>query len=221
MPSGPTRLIDSEKMKADRFTIGDPRYPAGVTSHLGNGAPKTITASGDLAVLRRKTLGLFCSVKCPGNLIVQTYDLAQKLRAAGVTVIGGFHSPMERECLRILLRSPHRVIVCPARGLPKQVPPEFRKALAEGRMLLLSSFADSVRRADEEAAQQRNRFVAALAHKIFVAYAATNSKTEFFCREIIAWSKPLYTFAGAANENLIALGARPINPNAFSREHLG
>src|SRR5437773_3501204 len=221
MPSGPTRLIDSEKMKADRFTIGDPRYPAGVTSHLGNGAPKTITASGDLAVLRRKTLGLFCSVKCPGNLILQTYDLAQKLRAAGVTVIGGFHSPMERECLRIFLRSPHPVIVCPARGLPKRVPPEFRRPLEQGRLLLLSPFSDTVSRADEETAHQRHRFVAALADKIFVAYAAPNSKTEFFCREIIAWRKPLFTFAESASENLLAVGARPINPKDFAREQPG
>src|SRR5205809_5885525 len=143
--------------------LADPRYPAALQTHLGHSAPAAIEALGDLHILQRKSLALFCSVKCPGNLIVQTYDLAQKLRAAGVTVIGGFHSPMERECLRILLRSPHPVIACPARGLPKRVPPEFRKALAQGRLLLLSSFADTVRRADAEAAQQRNRFVAALA----------------------------------------------------------
>jgi len=208
-------------MEINRLSLDDPRYPTGLKVCLGNAAPQTITAAGDLSVLRPETFALFCSVKCPGNLILQTYDLAQKLRAAGVTVIGGFHSPMERECLRILLRSPHRVIACPARGLPKRVPPEFRKALAEGRMLLLSSFADTVRRADEEAAQQRNRFVAALADKIFVAYAASNSKTEFFCGEIIAWNKPLYTLADAANENLLVLGAKPIDSHAFTRERLG
>src|SRR2546430_15639221 len=54
------------------------------------------------------------------------------------------------------------------------------KALAEGRLLLISSFADTVRRADEEAARQRNRVVAALADKIFVAYAAPHGKTEIF-----------------------------------------
>ena len=128
---------------------------------------------------------------------------------------------MERQCLAILLRSPHPVIVCPARSLPRRVPPEFRQPLEEGRLLLLSPFAVAVNRADEETARHRNRVVAALADQIFAAYAAPNSKTEFFCREIIAWSKSLYTFAGVANENLLALGARPINPNAFSREHLG
>lgn len=50
---------------------------------------------GDLNILNQQSLALFCSVKCPGNLILQTYDLAQRLRKSGVTVIGGFHSPME------------------------------------------------------------------------------------------------------------------------------
>jgi predicted Rossmann fold nucleotide-binding protein DprA/Smf involved in DNA uptake len=195
----------------------DVRYPVALTTHLGDRAPELVSALGNLEILQRKTLALFCSVRCPGNLIVQTYDLAHKLRRAGVTVIGGFHSPMERQCLAILLRSPHPVIVCPARSLPKRVPPEFRRPLEEGRLLLLSPFADAVNRADEESARQRNRFVAALADQVFAAYAAPNSNTEFFCREIIAWRKHLYTWAGDANENLLSLGAKPINPDDLSR----
>ena len=199
----------------------DLRYPVALTTHLGDRAPELVSVIGNLEILQRKTLALFCSVRCPGNLIVQTYDLAHKLRRAGVTVIGGFHSPMERQCLAILLRSPHPVIVCPARSLRKRVPPEFRQPLEEGRLLLLSPFAVAVNRADEETARHRNRVVAALADQIFAAYAAPNSNTEFFCREILAWRKPLYTLAGDANENLLALGAKPINPNDLSRAQLG
>src|SRR2546426_4549570 len=131
-------------MELNCLNLDDPRYPAGLKLCLGHDAPQAITAHGNLEVLRRKTLALFCSVKCPGTLILQTYDLAQKLRNAGVTVIGGFHSPMERECLRILLQSPHPGIVCPARGMPTRLPPEFRRPLAEGRLLLLSPVADTV-----------------------------------------------------------------------------
>jgi len=198
----------------------DVRYPVALNTHLGGRAPELISVLGNLEILKRKTLGLFCSVRCPGKLIVQTYDLAHKLRHAGVTVIGGFHSPMERQCLATLLRSPHPVILCPARGLPKRVPAEFRLPLEEARLLVLSPFADSINRADGETASQRNRFVAALADQIFAAYAAPDSNTERFCQEILAWRKPLYTFADAANENLLALGAQPINPNDLSRAQL-
>jgi len=199
----------------------DLRYPAALRTCLGDRAPERVSALGNLEVLQRKTLALFCSVRCPGNLIVQTYDLAHKLRRAGATVIGGFHSPMERQCLAILLRSPHPVIVCPARSLPKRLPAEFRQPLEERRLLLLSPFDETINRADEETARQRNHFVAALADRIFAAYAAPNSHTEWFCHEILAWRKPLLTFAGRANENLLALGAKPINPNDLSQAQPG
>ncbi len=73
-------------------------------------------------MLDRPKVVLFCSVKCPGKLILNTYDLAKRFRDEGVSVISGFHSPMEQECLRILLRSPHPVIWCLARGVYRKLP---------------------------------------------------------------------------------------------------
>src|SRR5690348_12573481 len=106
------------------------------------GAPQAITARGDLAILQRPALALFCSIACPGDVILQTYDLARDLRDAGVTVAGGFHAPMERECLHLLLRGTQPIVVCPAR--------EWRAPLAEGRLLLLSPFGEGSRRATAE-----------------------------------------------------------------------
>ncbi len=77
----------------------DPNYPSALQQHLGKDAPDTITAIGNLDILRHNSTAFFCSTKCPGDLIVKTYDLAQILRDAGMTVISGFHSPMEREGL--------------------------------------------------------------------------------------------------------------------------
>ena len=74
---------------------------------------------GDVEILKRPKVGLFCSVKCPGKLILETYDLCRRFRDEGIIVASGFHSPMEEECLRILLRSPHPVVWCLARGLFK------------------------------------------------------------------------------------------------------
>ena len=193
----------------ERISIhsADANYPAPLRKHLGHHAPAQLFALGNLDILQTRPMALFCSVKCPGNLVLQTYDLAQKWRDRGVTVISGFHSPMERECLNILLRSPHPVIICPAHRLPRRVEPEFKRPLDEGRLLMLSAFADSIKRATVETAHQRNRIVAALAEKVFVAYAEPNGKTEFFCREIVSWRKPLHTLQGDANQNLTALGA--------------
>jgi predicted Rossmann fold nucleotide-binding protein DprA/Smf involved in DNA uptake len=198
----------------------DPHWPHLLAKHLGHHAPAQVSAVGNLDILQTKPVALFCSVKCPGNLILQTYDLAQKWRDQGVTVISGFHSPMERECLNILLRSPHAVIICPARNLPRRIEPEFKRPLDEGRLLLLSAFPDSIKRPTIETAHQRNRVVAALAERIFVAYAQPDSKTEFFCREVIAWGKPLCTLDSTVNAGLIALGARAVAPETYDHPNL-
>ena len=190
---------------------GDPVYPSILPSILGKNAPLRIATLGNLDILKHKPLALFCSVKCPGNLILQTYDLARSLRQAGVTVIGGFHSPMEQECLTILLRGAQPLLVCPARSLEgMRVPAEYRQPLETGRLLLVSPFNGKDRRITEETALLRNRFVGALADAIFVAHAEPQSKTEQFCHEILKWRKPLYTLDAKANENLLAMGAKPL-----------
>lgn len=190
---------------------GDPVYPSVLPSILGKNAPPRIATLGNLDLLKHKLLALFCSVKCPGNLILQTYDLAQQLRQAGVAVIGGFHSPMEQECLTILLRGSQPIIVCPARNLQgMRIPTEYNQPLDQGRLLLLSPFDEKVDRVTLETASFRNRFVAAMADAIFVAHAEPNGKTEQFCSEVLGWKKPLYTFQGDANTNLTELGAKAI-----------
>ncbi len=190
---------------------GDPGFPSVLSSVLGKNAPPRIATLGNLDLLKHKPLALFCSVKCPGNLILQTYDLAQSLRQSGVTVIGGFHSPMEQECLTILLRGSQPIIVCPARSLHgMRIPADYKQPIETGRLLLLSPFDGKDRRVTEETALFRNRFVAALADAIFVAHAEPQSKTEQFCHEILKWRKPLYTLDAKANENLLAMGAKPL-----------
>ncbi len=165
---------------------------------------------GDVRILDFSKVALFCSVKCPGKLILETYDLCQRLRVSGITVISGFHSPMEQECLRILLRSPNPVIWCLARGLLRRVPAipvDCRAAVAEGRLVIVSPFSDKIRQATANTAMIRNRFVADMAAAIVVAHAAPGSKMESLCRELLAAGKPLYTFDDPANAALLQAGA--------------
>ncbi len=144
-------------------------------------------------------------------MIIKTYDLAKKWRDDGVTVIGGFHSPMEQECLTILLRGKQPVIICPARSVETmRFKAEHSTPLAENRLLFLSQFPVKAKRITADLALARNRFVAALADDIFVAHAAEGGKLEAFCCELAARGKALTTLESAANVNLTALGARSI-----------
>ena len=190
----------------------DPNYPSALDKYLGKDAPDTITAIGNLDILRKNPTALFCSTKCSGDLIVKTYDIAQILRNAGMTVISGFHSPMERECLTILLRGTQPVIICPARNINKmRINREYKKHLNDGRLLFLSPFDENQRRISAKSSHYRNLFVAAMSAAVFVAHAEPSSKTEELCQQIISWQKPIYTFESDYNKNLIKMGAQPVN----------
>jgi len=189
----------------------DLRYPPALKMYLNDDAPASIFALGDLGILKGKTLALFSSVKCPGNLILRTYDLAQKLRSRGVAVIGGFHSPMERETLAILLRGKQPVVICPARDIGPKMAHKYAELLEQRRLLILSPFNANQSRITAETSVARNCFVAALADAVFVAYAEPRGKMEQLCHRVLAWKKPLCTLESNANAHLIALRAKTVN----------
>ncbi len=174
---------------------------------------KSLSIVGEPAILDRPKIALFCSVKCPGKLILETYDLAKRFRNDGALVISPFHSPMEQECLRILLRSPNPVIWALSRGIYRQIPTrpvDCRTAVAEARLVMVTTFSDTVRHITTETATTRNRLVVEIAEAVVVAHAAPGSKMEALCREILAAGKPLYTFDHPANAALLAAGAKRI-----------
>ncbi len=173
-------------------------------------------AIGDVKILDTPLLGLLCSIRCPGRVIVQTYDLARALRDAGVPVIGGFHSPMEKECLDFLLRGKQPVVVCPARSITNmRIPSAWRKACAEGRLLILSPFATKHGRISALLAEKRNRFVSLLADQFFVPYAAPGSKTEQLCQDLLSAGKQVYTFESERESSIAIAGALTINLDHF------
>jgi predicted Rossmann fold nucleotide-binding protein DprA/Smf involved in DNA uptake len=165
---------------------------------------------GDVAIHRNRFLGLVCSVQCPGSAILKTFDAVRLLRDAGVPVIGGFHSPMERECLDLLLRGHQPVVLCPARGLTGlRLGRAARHALADGRLLILSPFGGNARRTTVARAVQRNGVVAALADVLLVPHAAPGGKTWTAVRAALGRHQPVLTFDTKGNAALLAAGARP------------
>ncbi len=170
-----------------------------------------IGAIGSVTLLRSSLLALFCSIRCPGKLILETYDLARALRDASVPVISGFHTPMEKECLDLLLRGNQPVVMCPARSIEgMRLPSALRSPIESGRLLLLSPFKQKDRRPTAKLAEERNRFVPALATEVFVAYAAEGGKTEQLCRDLIAARKPVFTFVAPSHARLIEIGCTSI-----------
>ena len=169
-----------------RITPGDALWPRRLTERLGASEPLQLFVLGNLDLLALPKTTLFCSARCPGKIILTAYDQAAKWRDTGRCVISGFHSPVEKECLQILLRGNQPVIICPARSLPKRVPPAWRNPLTAGRLLLLSCFRESEHRVTADLAARRNEFVAALADEVWFAHITPGGQMERlakkFCR---------------------------------------
>jgi len=158
----------------------DRRYPARLRERLGTDAPPQLTALGNLELLalpKTKT-ALFCSARCPGDAILRACDTARRWRAENRCIISGFHSVVEKECLRILLRGSQPIIICPARSLPERVPPDWKKPLTDGRLLILSCFSEGERRVTADLAARRNELVAALADEVWFAHITPGGRTE-------------------------------------------
>ena len=159
------------------LTPADTHWPRQIVERLGHAAPGQLTTLGNLGLLALPKTGLFCSARCPGTAILRTYDQAAHWRDSGRCIISGFHSPVEKECLRILLRGTSPVIICPARDMPKRLPPEWQEPLTSHRMLVLSFFPSGMSRVTAELAKQRNEFVAALADELWFAHIAPGGQT--------------------------------------------
>lgn len=173
------------------LTSSDPQWPRQLKGRLGAAAPSRLWAIGNTEILAAHKLGLFCSVRCPGDAILGAYDAAQKLRDEGVTVVSGFHSPVEKECLRILLRGQQPIIICLARAIEKiRLPPDWRGALDTGRLLLLSPFEERPRRPTVESSRQRNELVAALCEEALIVHAEPGGSVERITELIDRWNIP-------------------------------
>ena len=169
-------------------TLGHDSWPGLLGRRLGDHSPPALTARGNPALLAGPLTALFCSARCPGEAILRTYDQAARWRDTGRGVISGFHSPMEKECLRILLRGPQPIVVCPARGLPKRIAPELRAPLAAGRLLVLTPFPASQRRVTRDLAEQRNLLVAALADDVWFAHITPGGQMDRLAQRVAAWA---------------------------------
>ena len=204
-------------MQARRYEPGMPDTPAALQCCFNAVSTPAVSALGDLALLDGVLTGFFCSVRCPGDIILKTYDLAKALRGAEITLIGGFQSPMEREFLDVLLWGRVRVVICPARGLGNmRVPKIWRAPLTDGRLLILSYFDDSIRRPTAAIVAERNASIAAVCDRILVAHAQRNGKTEALCRHALTSGKPVLALDSPHNAHLIALGAARVSADSLS-----
>jgi predicted Rossmann fold nucleotide-binding protein DprA/Smf involved in DNA uptake len=169
------------------ISSSDAHYPSQLGRRLGQTAPTNLLALGNLDLLKLPKTGLFCSARCPGHAILSAYDQAARWREAERCIISGFHSPVEQECLRILLRGTPPIVICPARALPQRIPAEWQTPLGEGRLLILSGFTAAEKRITTKRAALRNVIVAALADDVYFVHITPGGQSERLAQRLTKW----------------------------------
>ncbi len=92
---------------------------------------------------------------------------AQSMCKTDSVIISGFHSPLEKRVLRLLLEHKHPVILFLGRTMYKRIPTEYQEAIDEGRMLIVSVRNNC--RHSNGSADTRNWNVARFADEIFMS----------------------------------------------------
>ncbi|MCF8120615.1 MAG: DNA-processing protein DprA [Deltaproteobacteria bacterium] len=163
-------------------------YPSLLIERIGKYAPPQLWTIGTSDLLQIPKTALFCSKNCPGDAILSTMDQAQKWRDQGRCIISGFHSPIEKECLDILMRGRQPIIICPARSLGRmKIPQKWQVGIEAGQILLLSPFEASQNRLTAALAEQRNLMVAALADEVYFGHITPGGKTARLAEQIAGW----------------------------------
>ena len=91
-----------------------------------------------------------------------------------------------------------------------RIPKNWKEPLAEGRLLILSFFVDSIRRPTADLAVKRNAYIAALADRILIAHAEKGGKTETLCKEALTQRKSVFAIESPDNAHLVELGVVPV-----------
>lgn len=125
---------------------------------------------GDIGIAEHPKTAFLCSRTYPAKAVLRIYDWAKEMRASSECVMSGFHSRLERDVLDILLKGKQPVILAAARGLSQRHPPAVRRALEEGRLLIVSPFPASVRRITAATARKRNAFMLSVAERIVIGH---------------------------------------------------
>ena len=163
------------------------------------------------AALTRAPVAFFCSKACPGGIILKAQDWANARGPESAPVIGGFHTPIERDVLRILLCGNAPVTLVLARTVQGyRMSPAIKSVVATGQAKIISPFPATQTRTTAATAEARNRHVLTLCESVLIAHASPGGKTEALAHEAVLLGRTVYAFS-PGNVHLFELGALPLD----------
>ena len=123
--------------------------------------------SGNKDLLDRPLVAFFASRNAPPEALELATRWAQEITQTDKVVISGFHSPIERAVLDVLLAHGCSVVVTLGRSLYRKIPTYLQAAYNDNRVLFIS-FRDYARQSYSNS-QIRNWATADLASELIFA----------------------------------------------------
>ena len=124
--------------------------------------------------------------------------------------MGGWHSPLEDEALRVLLAHEASIIFCVSKSLDRFIPSlEVESRVSQGTALLLTHCSPKAKRITRDASMRRNELVVELAKAVLVLSAPEGSASLKLARSALARGKPVHTLEHRLNKDLLIAGAVP------------
>jgi predicted Rossmann fold nucleotide-binding protein DprA/Smf involved in DNA uptake len=175
------------------------------------GKPPKLWGLGNPAILDCRLLGIISARQIDSDLALKSSQLLKQLAfLKEVSFIGGWHSPLEAEALRILSVQPVPIVFCVPKGLNQFAPPvEVKNRINRGQALLLTHCSPKAKRISRDASIRRNELVVESAETLLVLSAPAGSASLKLARSAVRQGKPVFTLDHRLNKELLASGASP------------
>ena len=212
------------------ITPDDSKYPQQLIKRLGDRRPDNIYYSGPLELLDHFTIGVICSDKSGGIVLIETNQVLFTVREYEMNYIGSWHSAIETEIFRLsLFRKNTTTTLFSAKGLQAETfdsylldrfyPPlhefperdEYFRRAKTGEMLILSVSNPEETRQLRKNIMERNWTACMLADIVFIPYGPKGSKTYTMAKRISKENIPIFTIDHEESKDLHELGIPGFN----------
>jgi hypothetical protein len=161
------------------------------------------------------TMLFLASYKVLPSVLLPAYDLAVALRNRAQPLIGGFQTPLEKECLDILLRGSVPITICPARVFDPttgwlytgKLRVAVERGVADGRVTIVEPPGMVGDRPNAANAARRNLYLLDHCDEVLLLYATLGGKTDRLVREALDRGLSVSVLDHPANASWVELGA--------------
>jgi predicted Rossmann fold nucleotide-binding protein DprA/Smf involved in DNA uptake len=181
------------------------------------GRPSRLWGVGDAALLNCPLLGIVSARQVDSDLAAKTAPLLEQLASLkDLAFIGGWHSPMEKEVLQILLQQEAKIVLCIAKSLDRFIPSiAIETRITEGKGLILTHCGPNAKRITRNASLRRNELIAELTKALLIVSAPEGSASLTLAESALRRGKPVLTLEHPINKELLADGALPATLDNF------